>query len=120
MKKVVTVLFILTIVVAEAQIVHDVRIGMGVSFLGTGDMLIGKLEGEATRKWNRILSNSVALGIGYGDSEFYDSNFPQRTFTAHLDANVFVSPFGNRGIYNFQTWDGTITDVRYGYLPAKR
>lgn len=91
---------------AEAQIVHNAKLGVGASFLGTGDVIIGKLEGEVTRKWNRVISNSVALGIGYGDSEFYDSTFPQRTLTLHIDANVFVSPFGNRGIYNFKLGTG--------------
>lgn len=92
--------------VAKAQIVHDAKLGIGASFLGTDDMLIGKAEGEVTRKWNRIVSNSVALGIGYGDSKLYNSTFHLRTFTAHLDANVFVSPFGNRGIYNFKLGAG--------------
>lgn len=105
-KKVITTSFVLAAFVTEAQIVHDAKFGIGASFLGTGDMLVGKLEGEATRAWNRIVSNSVALGVGYGDSEFYNSTFPQRTFTLHIDANVFVSPFGNRGIYNFKLGTG--------------
>lgn len=106
MKKVIILLLVFMACGAKAQIVHDAKVGIGASFLGTGDMLIGKLEGEATRKWNRIVSNSVALGIGYGDSKFYDSNFSQRTFTVHVDANVLVSPFGNRGIYNFRLGTG--------------
>jgi hypothetical protein len=105
-KKAIIVFLVLIALVAEAQIVHDAKFGLGASFLGTGDMLIGKVEGEATRKWNRIVSNSVAVGIGYGDSEIYNSTFPQRTFTVHLDANVFVSPFGNRGVYNFKLGTG--------------
>lgn len=95
-----------------AQSQGDIKLGIGASFLGTGDMLIGKLEGEVTRKWNRIISNSVALGIGYGDQKFYYNptynykNLHQQTFTTHLDGNVFVSPFGNDRLYNLKLGTG--------------
>ncbi|MBD0255681.1 MAG: hypothetical protein ICV83_08170 [Cytophagales bacterium] len=84
----------------------DVKVGLGASFLGSGDLLVGKLEGELTKKWNRFLSNSVALNLGYGDDEWY-SDYPwQRTFTTHLDGNVFLSPFGNHHRYNLKLGTG--------------
>jgi hypothetical protein len=84
----------------------DVKGGLGVSFLGSGDVLVGKLEGELTKKWNRFLSNSVALNFGYGDDNWY-SDYPwQRTFTTHLDGNVFLSPFGNHHRYNLKLGTG--------------
>nr|WKN38795.1 hypothetical protein K4G66_08775 [Tunicatimonas sp. TK19036] len=102
----------LTVSSLVAQSQGDIKLGVGLSFLGTGDMLVGKLEGEVTRKWNRIFSKSLALGIGYGDNRLYYRptidyhTSHQQTFTTHLDGNVFVSPFGNNGRYNFKLGTG--------------
>lgn len=112
---------------AYSQSKMDVKLGIGVSNLGTGDKLIGKLEGEVTKKWNRILSNSFLLGVGYGD--FYSRKIPQPTndpnnifyrkrefspsFVLHLDANLFASPFGNDKINNLKI--GTGISVMYVY-----
>ncbi len=85
----------------------DVKLGLGASFLGSGDILIGKLEGDLTKKWNRFISNSVSLSLGYGnDKWYYDSYSSQRTFTTHLDGNVFLSPFGNHHRYNLKLGTG--------------
>lgn len=116
-----------TTVTAYAQSNLDFKLGFGVSNLGTGDKLVGKLEGEITRKWNRILSNSILLGVGYGD--FYSRKVPQPTndpdhvtfrkrefnpsFLTHLDVNVFASPFGNDKIYNLKI--GTGASIIYVY-----
>lgn len=111
-KAIVTCALSLMVSSLAAQSRDDIKLGIGASFLGTGDMLIGKLEGEATRKWNRIISNSVALGIGYGDQKFYYNptynykSLHQQTFTTHLDGNVFVSPFGNDRLYNLKLGTG--------------
>ncbi len=84
----------------------DVKLGVGASFLGSGDVFVGKLEGEVTKKWNRFLSNSVALNFGYGDDKWYSDYAWLRTFTAHLDGNVFLSPFGNHHRYNLKLGTG--------------
>jgi hypothetical protein len=84
----------------------DVKGGIGASFLGSGDVLVGKLEGELTKKWSRFLSNSVALNFGYGDDKWYSDYSWQRTFTTHLDGNVFLSPFGNHHRYNLKLGTG--------------
>jgi hypothetical protein len=99
----------------------DVKLGVGASFLGSGDLLVGKLEGELTKKWNRFLSNSVALNFGYGDDNWY-SDYPwQRTFTTHLDGNVFLSPFGNHHRYNLKLGTGlSLMYVADSYLVGDR
>ncbi len=99
----------------------DVKLGVGASFLGSGDLLVGKLDGELTKKWNRFLSNSVALNFGYGDDNWY-SDYPwQRTFTTHLDGNVFLSPFGNHHRYNLKLGTGlSLMYVADSYLLADR
>ncbi len=95
---------------------RDVKLGLGLSHLGTGDILIYKAEGEFTNKGNKIISNSVLLGVGYGDvgPRYYrvalDNNGNYITekriinpsFTTHIDGNVFVSPFGNHRVYNLK------------------
>ncbi len=83
----------------------DVKLGLGASFLGSGDVYVGKLEGELTKKWNRFLSNSVSLNLGYGNDKWYYGR-GQRTFTTHLDGNVFLSPFGNHRGYNLKLGTG--------------
>lgn len=84
----------------------DVKLGVGASFLGSGDVLVGKLEAELTKKWNRFLTNSVALNVGYGDDKWYSDYAWLRTFTTHLDGNVFLSPFGNHHRYNLKLGTG--------------
>ncbi len=54
---------------ANAQLVHEVKTGLGISFLGSGDVYVVKLEGEAAHRLNRYFSGSLAVGAGYGDSQ---------------------------------------------------
>ncbi len=84
-----------------AQTIDNVKVGMGVSFLGTGDIWAAKFEGEVTKNYNSIISGSVLLGLGRGGNGIY-----QQTFTTNLDGNVFVSPFGNDKAYNFKIGSG--------------
>jgi hypothetical protein len=104
------VMFLLwtSLVIAQSKDMSsvDVKLGIGASFLGTGDMLVGKVEAELSKKWNRIISNSISLNLGYGDSKLYDKFNQQKTFITHLDANLFVSPFGNHRLYNFKLGTG--------------
>ncbi len=99
----------------SAQFVDEVKVGVGTSLLGTGDVLVAKLEGEAIHQWNRILSGSVAVGIGYGDTQWYDpdefSTLFSRDAIVHLDGNAFVSPFGNDKLYQLKL--GTGPSVMY-------
>jgi hypothetical protein len=109
-KAVVLLVFLLgtTFVSAQTESVStvDVKLGLGTSFLGSGDILVGKVEGELTKKWNRLISNSVSLNFGYGKSTMFDQYVLQETFTTHLDGNLFLSPFGNHHFYNFKLGTG--------------
>ncbi len=93
-----------------SQPVDELKLGVGVSFLGTGDVYVVKLEGEALRRWNRYFSGSLAIGAGYGDSRWYEN--PEyitlflRSATVHLDGNFFFSPFGNDRAYDFKIGTG--------------
>ncbi len=78
------------------------------------------MEGELTWKWNKIISSSVLLGMGYGDigPRYYrvavdnNGNYIRQerniepAFVMQADGNVFVSPFGNDKRYNFKIGTG--------------
>ena len=104
------VLLCLSTHLTYAQWVDEVKLGVGASFLGTGDVLIAKAEVEAVRNWNRIISSSLALGLGHGDSQWYEnemySTLSTLNSTAHLDGNLFVSPFGNDRPYHLKIGTG--------------
>ena len=93
-----------------AQLIHEAKAGLGISFLGTGDVLIVKLESEAVHRLNRYFSGSLAIGVGYGDSRWYDTNkyatLFSRDATVNLDGNLFFSPFGNDRAYHFKIGTG--------------
>ncbi len=116
----------------NAQLVHEANAGLGFSFLGTGDVLVVKLEGEAVHRLNRYFSGSLAVGAGYGDSQWYDASeyatLFSRNATGHIDGNFFISPFGNDRGYHFKVGTGPslmyVRDQSYrGYLelaPTRR
>ncbi|MDF9795633.1 hypothetical protein OKW21_000896 [Catalinimonas alkaloidigena] len=127
MRKIILILISFLPMVSVAQSNTDLLLGLGASNLGTGDKLIVIIEGEITHKWNRLLSHSFLLGLGYGD--FYSRKIPQPTsdpnsvvyrkkefepvFLTHLDANLFISPLGNDKIYNLKF--GTGASLLYLY-----
>ena len=104
------VLLCLSTHLTYAQWIDEVKLGAGASFLGTGDVYVAKVELEAVRNWNRIISSSLALGLGHGDSQWYEnqiySTLSMLTSTAHLDGNLFVSPFGNDRPYHLKIGTG--------------
>lgn len=86
----------------------DIKVGLGPSYLKTGTILIGKAEIELTKKWNTYISQAVSVSGGYGDVQFYDkyASASQTAFTTHVDANIFLSPFGNNRYDNFKLGTG--------------
>lgn len=112
----------------QGQVVREAKLGLGISFLGTGDVYVVKLEGEALHRWNRYFSSSLAVGMGYGDSQWYDtfeySTLFSRNATVHLDGNFFFSPFGNDRAYHFKIGTGPslmyVRDQSYRGYPGWR
>lgn len=108
----VVLLFILLAKTASAQYIDsstvDIKFGLGPSYLKTGTILIGKAEIELTKKWNKFMSQSVLVSGGYGDVQFYDkyASSSQTAFTTNVDANIFLSPFGNNRYNNFKVGTG--------------
>ena len=91
---------------AKAQFIDNVKLGLGGSFLGTGDITVGKVEGEVTHNWNRFFSGSTVLGVGYASGNSYSSFTTRQTLLTQLDENIFFSPFGNDNVYNFKIGTG--------------
>lgn len=60
--------------------------------------------------WNRLVSGAAALGLGYGNTYWYDqsgfSTLFSRDATAHLDATFLLSPFGNNSTYRLSLGTG--------------
>ena len=83
----------------------DYKLGMGVGFLGAGDLYIGKVEFDMTRKLNRYFSYSGSLQLGHGMS--YDNSLNveivrQVATTIQYDQNLLFSPFKNDGTFNLK------------------
>ena len=104
------VAFTVTTIQGSAQGANEVSLGLGASLLGTGDVTIISVEGEAIHHWNRFLSGTAVLGLGYGDTYWYNRHELSarygRDATVHLDANFFFSPFGNNHLYRLSIGTG--------------
>ena len=86
---------------------NDLKFGLGGAFLGSGDIRMPKFEAELTTRLNRHFSTSVSLNFGHGVSEGPLAEYPRQiATTAHIDPNIFFSPFGNQGIFNLKIGTG--------------
>jgi hypothetical protein len=94
----------------EKQNKIDIRIGSGISLLGTGDMTTLNIENEVNYKYSRLLSNSVSLQYGRSNSGVWKTaSFIQGNL------NIFISPFKNDRKNDFRIGTGlgcyTISDA---------
>lgn len=79
----------------------DLRLGIGTSLLGTGDMQTIMLENEVNMKLNSYFTFGGELGFGKSDyGVFEHASFIQ------LNANIFLSPFKNKGRNDFRIGTG--------------
>jgi len=88
----------------------DLRLGIGTSLLGTGDMRTIMFENEVNMKLNSYFS--LSGGIGYAKSDY--GVFEQASFV-QLNANIYISPFKNSRRNDFRIGTGpswySISDV---------
>jgi hypothetical protein len=87
---------------------RDLKVGTGLAFLGSGDINVLKFEAEYTKRINRHFSTSLSMNFGHGVSEsYFSSSAPQQVSTvAHIDPNIFFSPFGNHKAFNLKLGTG--------------
>lgn len=79
----------------------DLRLGTGISLLGSGDMITFNYENELNLKLNQYFTSSVSMNLGrsnYGVSE--TASFVQGNI------NVFFSPFKNNKRFDFRVGTG--------------
>ena len=79
----------------------DIRLGTGISLLGSGDMITFNYENELNLKLNHYLTSSVSINLGrsnYGVKE--TASFIQG------NVNVFISPFKNDKRLDFRVGTG--------------
>ena len=80
---------------------YDVRLGLGTSLLGTGDMQTIMFENEANAKLNKYFT--LSGGIGYAKSDY--GVYEQASFV-QLNSNVYISPFKNNRKNDFRIGTG--------------
>ena len=86
---------------------NDLKFGLGGAFLGSGDIRMPKFEAELTTRLNRHFSTSVSLNFGHGVSQGPLAELPRQiATTAHIDPNIFFSPFNNQGVFNLKIGTG--------------
>jgi hypothetical protein len=79
----------------------DIRFGIGISLLGTGDMTTINFENEINYKFSQYFSTSFSLNFGRSNSGVFEtSSYIQGNL------NIFVSPFRNNKKNDFRVGSG--------------
>ncbi len=93
----------------------DLRLGLGTSLLGTGDLQATMIENEVNFKLNNYFA--LGGGLGYGKSNYGVSE--QASFL-QLNSNLYLSPLSNNRRNDFRIGTGitwyTISDVKLSWV----
>jgi len=89
----------------------DIRVGVGTSLLGSGDLIAFNYENELNLKLNQYFTSSVSINLGRSSSGVYaNASFVQGNL------NAFFSPFKNNKRFDFRIGTGltyySISDTR--------
>jgi len=79
----------------------DIKFGVGISLLGTGDMTTINFENELNYKISQYFSTSFTLNYGRSNSGVYETS---SYFQGNL--NIFISPFKNSRKNDFRIGTG--------------
>jgi len=104
MNKYLTIILLVTAIQINAQDIQkkiDVRFGVGVSLLGTGDMTTINFENEVNYKLNKNFATSLTLNYGKSISGIYQSSS-----YIQGNVNIFFSPFKNSRKNDFRIGTG--------------
>lgn len=129
MKKIVLLVIINCLItssiIAQDELPTDyLRGGIGLAFLGSGDMLVGKLEFEYITPINKRLNFGMSSNIGYGRYSDIGRLAPDQgqidqTFTIHADPNIYLRTIS---IGNFHLYTGLgaslmfVNDIKRGFM----
>jgi hypothetical protein len=93
----------------------DVRLGAGLSLLGSGDMVTFNYENELNVKLNKYFSASASINLGRSNKGVYET----ASFTQG-NLNVFLSPFKNTRRFDFRFGPGfTYYNVSDAYMSSQ-
>lgn len=112
MKKIIILIFITCSVSVFAQN-RSLQLGLGASFLGTGDFYTGLFEAEVGYKLNPYISSAFGLNSALG---YRGNEIKERVTYQQGNANVFISPFRNDKRVNFKLGSG----VSVNFVQEKR
>lgn len=112
MKKIILILLVsLSISVFSQETVskYDLRLGIGSTFLGTGDMYTTAFENELNYRVNNYFTVSPSIGFAKSIYGIYEiANYTQ------ANVNIFYSPFKNNKTNDFRIGLGA-TFMNYSY-----
>ena len=115
MKKYLGIILLIAAIQLNAQDIQrkfDVRFGIGISLLGTGDMTTINFENEINYKINHYFTGSFSLNYGTGNSGLYETS---TYFQGNL--NIFISPFKNSRRNDFRIGTGlSIMNITDSYF----
>ncbi len=93
----------------------DLRVGSGVSQLGTGDMITFVYENELNYKINNYLTSSISINLGRSNYGVFETT----SFTQG-NLNIYLSPFKNNKRTDFRIGTGlTRYSVSDAYVSSR-
>jgi len=90
-----------SVLAQKAPLATDIRMGIGTSLLGSGDMQTIMVDNEINVGLNQLFT--VGAGLGFGKSD--DGVFEQASFL-QINANVYFSPWRNTRRNDFRIGTG--------------
>lgn len=92
----------------------DIRLGTGISLLGTGDMSTFNYENEINFKLDKYFTSSFSINLGRSkNGVLKTASFTQGNL------NFFISPFGNNKRFDFRAGTGlTFYNVSDSYAQS--
>lgn len=115
----VLILFVLQVSGQEMMNKFDLRLGAGISLLGSGDMLTFNYENELNYQLNQYFTGALSVNLGRSNLGVGQS----ASFTQG-NLNIFISPFKNSKQIDFRLGTGItyyhVSDVDFNYEFDKR
>lgn len=97
----------------------DLRLGIGISLLGSGDMLTFNYENELNYQLNQYFTGALSVNLGRSNLGVGNS----ASFTQG-NLNIFISPFKNSKQIDFRIGTGItyyhVSDIDFNYDFDKR
>ena len=116
-----------SIIAQDVSPLDYMRGGIGLAFLGSGDMLVGKLEFEYITPINKRVNFGISSNLGYGKYTDIGTNVQGQgtifqTYTVHVDPNIYLRTI-SVGNFHFHTGLGAslmfVNDLQANVFPNR-